>query len=111
MPLSPSHRHHNQDPFVCHSVVLQRLSQGEWFTSRVSACGLFAVAYTRSPAAQQTELRQLYTQLCHDETPMVRRAAAQKLGPFAAVLERDAVSRDLLPLFTDLTSDGTWRQA
>jgi serine/threonine-protein phosphatase 2A regulatory subunit A len=37
---------------------------------------------------------------------MVRRAAAQKLGPFAAVLERDAVSRDLLPLFTDLTSDG-----
>eukprot|EP00879_Flechtneria_rotunda_P028603 GHRR01030779.1.p2 GENE.GHRR01030779.1~~GHRR01030779.1.p2 ORF type:complete len:121 (-),score=25.89 GHRR01030779.1:326-688(-) len=37
---------------------------------------------------------------------MVRRAAAQKLGQFAAVMERDAVSRDLLPLFTDLTSDG-----
>lgn len=37
---------------------------------------------------------------------MVRRAAAQKLGPYAAVMERDAVSRELLPLFTDLTQDG-----
>jgi hypothetical protein len=37
---------------------------------------------------------------------MVRRAAAQKLGPFAAVLERDSVSKVLLPLFTELTSDG-----
>lgn len=88
---------------------LQRLAQGEWFTSRVSACGLFAVAYPRAALAQQTELRQLYAQLCHDETPMVRRAAAHKLGPFAAVLERDAVSRELLPLFTDLTSDGARR--
>lgn len=85
---------------------MQRLAQGEWFTSRVSACGLFAVAYPRCSAAQRSELRQLYGQLCHDETPMVRRAAAQKLGPYAAVMERDAVSRELLPLFTDLTQDG-----
>lgn len=84
----------------------QRLAQGEWFTSRVSACGLFAVAYPRCSVPQRTELRQLYGQLCHDETPMVRRAAAQKLGPYAAVMERDAVSRELLPLFTDLTRDG-----
>jgi serine/threonine-protein phosphatase 2A regulatory subunit A len=93
-------------PCPCRSPFSQRLAQGEWFTSRVSACGLFAVAYSRAAGAAQAELRQLYAQLCHDETPMVRRAAAQKLGAFAAVLERDAVSRDLLPLFTDLTSDG-----
>eukprot|EP00878_Enallax_costatus_P012475 GHUV01013028.1.p1 GENE.GHUV01013028.1~~GHUV01013028.1.p1 ORF type:complete len:408 (+),score=107.31 GHUV01013028.1:178-1401(+) len=85
--------------------LIKRLAQGEWFTSRVSACGLFAVAYPRANASQHAELRQMFTQLCHDETPMVRRAAAQKLGPFAAVVERDVVSRDLLPLFTDLTSD------
>lgn len=85
---------------------LQRLAQGEWFTARVSACGLFSVAYQRAPAALRTELRQLYAQLCHDETPMVRRAAAHKLGPFAKQVERDAVSKELLPLFTDLTSDG-----
>lgn len=88
----------------------QRLAQGEWFTSRVSACGLFAVAYPRATPAQRTELRSLFATLCHDETPMVRRAAAQKLGPFAAVLEHDAVSRELLPLFTDLTTDGEAHQ-
>lgn len=27
--------------------VIQRLTTGDWFTSRVSACGLFATAYTR----------------------------------------------------------------
>lgn len=37
---------------------------------------------------------------------MVRRAAAQKLGSFAKVVERDYVSRELMQLFTDLTQDG-----
>jgi serine/threonine-protein phosphatase 2A regulatory subunit A len=85
---------------------LQRLASGEWFTSRVSACGLFTVAYPRVPAGVRTELRQLFAQLCHDETPMVRRAAAQRLGAFAGAVDRDTVNKELLPLFTDLTGDG-----
>lgn len=87
---------------------MQRLASGEWFTSRVSACGLFATAYPRCTPALKAELRAMYGQLCHDETPMVRRAAAQKLGPFAKAVERDYVSRELMPLFTDLTQDGGW---
>lgn len=87
---------------------LQRLAQGEWFTSRVSSCGLFTVAYERASPPTKAELRQLYGQLCHDETPMVRRAAAQRLGAFAGVVERELVARELLPLFTDLTGDGAW---
>lgn len=86
----------------------QRLAQGEWFTARVSACGLFAVAYPRCSPGMREELRQMYTQLCKDETPMVRRAAAQKLGAFAKAVEGEHVSNDLLPLFTDLTQDGGW---
>jgi hypothetical protein len=72
----------------------------------VSSCGLFTVAYQRAPPATRTELRQLYGQLCHDETPMVRRAAAQRLGTFAGAVERELVAKELLPLFTDLTGDG-----
>jgi serine/threonine-protein phosphatase 2A regulatory subunit A len=87
---------------------LQRLAEGDWFTARVSACGLFAVAYPRATPSLKSDLRQMYTRLCHDETPMVRRASAHKLGTFAKVVERDAVSRELLPLFTDLTQDGEW---
>jgi serine/threonine-protein phosphatase 2A regulatory subunit A len=87
----------------------QRLATGEWFTSRVSATGLFATAYPRALPSLKAELRQLYSQLCRDETPMVRRAAAQKLGAFAAVVEGDLVSRELMPLFTDLMQDGEAR--
>lgn len=87
----------------------QRLAQGEWFTSRVSSCGLFTVAYTRASPPTRAELRQLYSQLCHDETPMVRRAAAQRLGTFAGAVERELVAKELLPLFTDLTGDGETR--
>jgi hypothetical protein len=53
---------------------------GEWFTSRTSGCGLFAVAYPKSSDPVKVELRQLYKTLCTDDTPMVRRAAASKLG-------------------------------
>lgn len=88
------------------SPCLQRLATGEWFTSRVSAAGLFATAYPKVTPALRQELRTLFTNLCKDETPMVRRAAAQKLGGFAKVVEREYVSRELMQLFADLTQDG-----
>lgn len=84
----------------------QRLATGEWFTARVSGAGLFAVAYPRASHALKAELRQLFSQLCHDDTPMVRRAAAQKLGGFAKAVEQEYVTRELMPLFTELTQDG-----
>ncbi len=89
----------------------QRLAAGEWFTARISACGLFAVGYPKASAALKTELRQLYSQLCHDETPMVRRAAAQKLGGFAKAVEQEFVAQELMPLFNDLFQDGARRGA
>jgi len=61
--------------------IVQRLTQGDWFTARVSACGLFAAAYARlTDAAAKTTLRSLYATLCQDDTPMVRRAAAKNIG-------------------------------
>ncbi|KAG1671645.1 hypothetical protein FOA52_006876 [Chlamydomonas sp. UWO 241] len=83
----------------------KRLAGGEWFTSRVSATGLFATAYPRCTQSLKTELRALYSQLCRDETPMVRRAAAQRLGAFAKSVEKEFVGRELMPLFTDLMQD------
>lgn len=48
------------------------------------------MAYPRASPQLRVELRQMYAQLCKDETPMVRRAAAQKLGGFAKVRPRGA---------------------
>jgi len=84
----------------------QRLATGDWFTSRVSACGLLATAYRRAPTALRTELRNLYRDLTHDETPMVRRAAAANLSKFAEAVEPEYVSKELTAIFHELTQDG-----
>ena len=50
---------HTPADFEAHFVpLIKRLSTGDWFTSRTSACGLFAVAYPRVAAPVKTELRQ-----------------------------------------------------
>lgn len=85
---------------------LQRLATTDWFTSRVSSCGVFATAYPRAPKNLQADLRQLYGKLCRDDTPMVRRAAAFRLGKFADTVEPELVSKEIVPLFQDLTQDG-----
>jgi HEAT repeat protein len=37
---------------------------------------------------------------------MVRRAAAQNLGKIAEAMEQEYISRELVPIFHDLTQDG-----
>lgn len=60
--------------------LVKKLAKGEWFTSKTSACGLFSCVYPRVSSESKAELRGLFSQLCKDDTPMVRRAAASKLG-------------------------------
>uniref|UniRef100_A0A915KIA6 HEAT repeat protein n=1 Tax=Romanomermis culicivorax TaxID=13658 RepID=A0A915KIA6_ROMCU len=47
----------------------------------------------------------LFRNLCRDDTPMVRRAAAAKLGEFAKVVEPDYLKQELMQLFVDLAED------
>lgn len=50
----------------------------------------------------KAELRQHFRSLCQDDTPMVRRAAAYKLGEFARSVEVEYVKSDLIPMFVNL---------
>uniref|UniRef100_A0A336M5T6 Protein phosphatase PP2A regulatory subunit A n=1 Tax=Culicoides sonorensis TaxID=179676 RepID=A0A336M5T6_CULSO len=85
--------------------MLARLVHGDWFTSRTSACGLFSVCYPRVSAEVKADLRSNFRQLCQDDTPMVRRAAAGKLGEFAKVVEVEYLKSDLIPMFVQLAQD------
>lgn len=85
--------------------LIKRLASGEWFTARVSACGLFSAAYPIADENSRVELRTLFGNLIQDETPMVRRAAAQNLGKFIEAVEPNLVISELLPLFNRLTQD------
>ncbi|CAH1263810.1 serine/threonine-protein phosphatase 2A 65 kDa regulatory subunit A alpha isoform-like isoform X2 [Branchiostoma lanceolatum] len=97
---------HSPADLEAHFVPLvKRLAQGDWFTSRTSACGLFSVPYQRVSTPVKAELRTNFRNLCGDDTPMVRRAAAGKMGEFAKVLELEYLKSDLIPLWNNLASD------
>ncbi|KAM4015433.1 serine/threonine-protein phosphatase 2A 65 kDa regulatory subunit A beta isoform [Anomaloglossus baeobatrachus] len=100
-----SHEHSPVDLEAHFVPLVKRLASGDWFTSRTSACGLFSVCYPRVSSTVKAEIRQHFRNLCSDDTPMVRRAAASKLGEFAKVLELEYVKNDIIPLFTNLASD------
>eukprot|EP00057_Strongylocentrotus_purpuratus_P007987 XP_011662461.1 PREDICTED: serine/threonine-protein phosphatase 2A 65 kDa regulatory subunit A alpha isoform isoform X3 [Strongylocentrotus purpuratus] len=97
---------HTQTDLENHFVpMVKRLAAGDWFTSRTSACGLFSVCYKKCKNTTKGELRVLFNNLCSDDTPMVRRAAASKLGEFAKAVESEYVKSDLIPMFNSLASD------
>jgi serine/threonine-protein phosphatase 2A regulatory subunit A len=97
---------HSREDLEAHFVPLvKRLSGGDWFTSRTSACGLFACCYPRVSAPVKSELRVLFRNLCQDDTPMVRRAASGKLGEFAKAVEVEYLKSDLVPMFVNLAQD------
>ncbi|TDH70986.1 hypothetical protein CCR75_001139 [Bremia lactucae] len=86
----------------------KRLAEGDWFTSRVSVCSLFASIYAKvTDAGRKKELRDLYEKMCEDDTPMVRRAAASNIGNFAGAMEIEHIASLILPLFRILTTDFT----
>lgn len=85
---------------------MQRLAGGEWFTTRISCCGVLPVAYRASAESEHEELRGLFRVLSQDDTPMVRRAAAQSLSSIAEVVEQQVLTQDICPIFLKLTQDG-----
>mmetsp|Transcript_13747 Transcript_13747/g.33723 ORF Transcript_13747/g.33723 Transcript_13747/m.33723 type:complete len:592 (-) Transcript_13747:368-2143(-) len=91
-----------QEQFV---PLVKRLAAGEFFTSRISAAGLFATIYPSTPAPIRPALRKQYEQLAKDDMPMVRSAAFAHMPALAEVLEKDVLISEMSPLFNELSSD------
>ena len=75
-----------------------KLAQGEWFTGRVSSSYLFSACYSKSGPMKE-KLRKKFIELCNEDTPMIRRACASKLGVFATQLDKQHVLQEILPIF------------
>ncbi|KAL8796850.1 MAG: hypothetical protein Q9195_000933 [Heterodermia aff. obscurata] len=82
-----------------------RLSKADWFTSKVSATGLYNVPYSKATPPSQEGLRQQFGALVHDETPMVRRSAANNLAKFVKEMPPQIVIEEMIPLFQHLAGD------
>lgn len=82
-----------------------RLSKADWFTSKISATGLFTAPYRKASPPLQEGLRQQFSQLVHDDTPMVRRQAATNLAKFVQAMPPEVVVSEMIPLFQHLAQD------
>lgn len=60
--------------------LVNRLSRGEWFTSRTSSAALYSPVYSKVSPQIKDDMRRAFVALAGDDTPMVRRAAAKWLG-------------------------------
>lgn len=82
-----------------------RLSKADWFTSKVSGCGLYTAPYSKVSPPIQEQLRQQFGQLVHDDTPMVRRQAATNLAKFVKEMPAAIVVEEMIPMFQHLVQD------
>lgn len=82
-----------------------RLSKADWFTSKISATGLYNTPYKVSDPPSQEGLRQQFGQLVHDDTPMVRRQAATEMASFIKSMPASIVIDEMIPLFQHLAGD------
>jgi len=85
--------------------MIRKLSTNEWFTAKQSACALIPNIYTKVNANTKKEMRQIFTKLCSDETPMVKRAACENFGLLCLSVEYSAVKAELFPIFLKLVKD------
>lgn len=84
--------------------LILRLAGGEWFTCRVSAVNLMHSVYPRAGNLKE-KIRQKFIELCNEETPMVRRAVASKIGDLATHVEHEIVLSELITIFKQLSAD------
>lgn len=93
---------HVQGTFV--PLVMELISD-EWFTGRLTSSLLIPTAYPKATPKQKEKLRKFFHRLCHDEMPMVRKAAAGKIGNFAANVEKEVLEEEIIPNYAELTHD------
>ncbi|KAG0672856.1 protein phosphatase 2A structural subunit [Kluyveromyces marxianus] len=79
--------------------LIENLATNEWFSSKVSACGLFKAVFVRIQDDKfRKDLLSLFLQLIQDDTPMVRRAAGRNLPTLI----------DQLTEHPELSTDDEW---
>lgn len=81
------------------------LASKDWFTARISATALFHIGYQRLPKTMQQTFRNSYVKLCSDDTPMVRRMAAQNFRNLVSLLSVNEIQEEFMIPFNKLASD------
>ena len=85
--------------------LIKKMRKGDLFSMRISACFLYAFIYPRLETERREYTRNKFLKLSKDDTPMVRRGAAQSLSILAEKLESIHAKDYLLPILKALLQD------
>jgi serine/threonine-protein phosphatase 2A regulatory subunit A len=85
--------------------LLSRLSRAPWFTTKSTACGLFATVYLLVPTAKRSSILSAFKSLAEDTTPMVRRAAATAMQGLSEMVDALVLKTVLLPMIHAFAKD------
>ncbi len=78
--------------------MVKRMRKGDLFSMRISACFLYAQIYGRLDQEHREYARTKFQKLSKDDTPMVRRGAAQSLSILTEFVEVDHSEDYMVPL-------------
>jgi serine/threonine-protein phosphatase 2A regulatory subunit A len=85
--------------------MVKRMRKGDLFSMRISACFLYAQIYGRLDESRKEYTRMKFQKLAKDDTPMVRRGAAQSLSILAEQIEKEHARNYVVPLLRSLLQD------
>lgn len=88
--------------------ILEQLSQGDYFAMRISSAFLFGYIYKKVDKDHQTKALEALSTLSGDDTPMVRRGAAQSYGVACGYIKEaggDIIDSEVLPTILKLLRD------
>jgi serine/threonine-protein phosphatase 2A regulatory subunit A len=71
------------------------ISNMEAFQWKVSSCYLIRICYPKA-GKEKERLVNLYSKLCDDDTPIIKRTAAKEFGPLCLIIEKDIVKSEML---------------
>ncbi len=75
------------------------------FTSKMSSAYLFHLGYKKLNDALKQKCRNLFSTLCRDDTPMVRRVAAINFGKLAKLVRPHELQSEFMPCVVSLAED------
>jgi serine/threonine-protein phosphatase 2A regulatory subunit A len=86
--------------------LVKKMRKGDLFSMRISACFLYAHIYRRLDSERKQYARKKFEKLVKDDTPMVRRGAAQSLSILSDCLNDAELAKSwLLPQLKALLQD------
>lgn len=85
--------------------MVKRMRKGDLFSMRISASFLYAHIYGRLDEPRRDYTRTKFQKLAKDDTPMVRRGAAQSLSILAESIEKEHARTYVVPLLRSLLQD------